>query len=85
MHKTGLRVFVAVMIILALGAAPALAGKLRLKASHQFAEGDVRDQMIKVFGEKVKAKLPDVSIRVYPAKSLYKPKAELRTPVAMAW
>ncbi|MBW1713347.1 MAG: TRAP transporter substrate-binding protein DctP, partial [Deltaproteobacteria bacterium] len=56
---------------------PAQAGKLRLKASHQFAEGDVRDQMIKVFGQKVSDKLKgQVTIRTYPAKSLYKPKAQ---------
>ncbi len=76
MSRNIFRIVTVVLIILAFGAAPAFAKKLRLKASHQFAEGDVRDQMIKVFGEKVKAKLPDVSIRVYPAKSLYKPKAQ---------
>ncbi len=58
-------------------AAPAQAEKLRLKASHQFAEGDVRDQMIRVFAERVSAKLKgEVDVRVYPANSLYKPREQ---------
>ena len=76
MSRNVFRIVTVIMVVLALGAVPAQAEKLRLKASHQFAEGDVRDQMIRVFGEKVQAKLPDVSIRVYPAKSLYKPQAQ---------
>lgn len=65
------------LVLVSLAAGPASAAKLRLKASHQFAEGDVRDQMIKVFGQKVSDKLGgEVTVRVYPAKSLYKPKAQ---------
>lgn len=55
------------------GAASEAGAVLRLKASHQFAEGDIRDQMIRVFGERVAKKLKgEVSIRVYPSQSLYK-------------
>ncbi|GAB4276006.1 MAG: TRAP transporter substrate-binding protein DctP [Deferrisomatales bacterium] len=62
---------------LALGAPSPARAKLRLKASHQFAEGDVRDQLVRVFAERVSERLGgDVAVRVYPAKSLYKPKAQ---------
>lgn len=50
---------------------------VRLKCSHQFADGDVRDKMVRVFAEKVAEKLgKDVAFRVYPASSLYKPKEQ---------
>ena len=63
-------------VSLACGAGAAHA-KVRLKASHQFAEGDVRDRMVRVFAERVNERLGgQVDIRVYPAKSLYKPKAQ---------
>ncbi|GAB6062269.1 TRAP transporter substrate-binding protein DctP [Deferrisoma palaeochoriense] len=67
---------VCVLGLLALGALPSHA-KLRLKVSHQFAEGDVRDRLVRVFAERVNERLGGgVDIRVYPAKSLYKPKAQ---------
>jgi len=67
----------AVVLALGLTAGPAGADKLRLKASHQFAEGDVRDEMIKIFGQKVSQKLGgDFELRVYPAQSLYKAKPQ---------
>ncbi|MFZ5865483.1 MAG: hypothetical protein ACOYXY_06360, partial [Thermodesulfobacteriota bacterium] len=50
---------------------------MRLKVSHQFAEGDVRDVMAKVFAEKVAQKLgKEVEFRFYPASSLYKAKEQ---------
>ncbi len=56
---------------------PAWAKKLRLKVSHQFAEGDVRDQMIRLFGERVSRRTNgELTFRVYPAKSLFKPKEQ---------
>ncbi len=59
------------------GGVGAAQAKVRLKASHQFAEGDVRDRMVRVFAERVNERLGgQVDIRVYPAKSLYKPKAQ---------
>lgn len=76
-HPMGRVVAVACVLgLLAIGTAPAQA-KLRLKASHQFAEGDVRDQMVRVFAERVGQRLGgDIEIRVYPASSLYKAKAQ---------
>ena len=53
------------------------AGSMTLKVSHQFAAGDVRDQMARVFGDKVTEKTNgEIKFRYYPAKSLYKPKEQ---------
>lgn len=59
--------------------APGLAGakSITLKVSHQFAAGDVRDQMARVFGDKVTEMTKgEIKFRYYPAKSLYKPKEQ---------
>ncbi len=54
-----------------------LAKSMTLKVSHQFARGDVRDQMGRVFGEMVtKRTNGEIKFRHYPAKSLYKPKEQ---------
>jgi len=48
-----------------------------IKISHQFAQGDVRDQMARVFGEMVTEKTNgEVKFRYYPSRSLYKPKEQ---------
>lgn len=48
-----------------------------LKVSHQFAAGDVRDKMGRVFGDMVTEKTKGaIKFRHYPAKSLFKPKAQ---------
>ena len=53
------------------------AKSMTLKVSHQFAAGDVRDQMGRVFGEMVtKRTNAEIQFRHYPAKSLYKPKEQ---------
>jgi TRAP-type C4-dicarboxylate transport system substrate-binding protein len=53
------------------------AKSITLKVSHQFAAGDVRDQMGRVFGEMVtKRTNGEIKFRHYPAKSLYKPKEQ---------
>jgi TRAP-type C4-dicarboxylate transport system substrate-binding protein len=53
------------------------AKSMTLKVSHQFAAGDVRDQMGRVFGEMVtKRTNGEIKFRHYPAKSLYKPKEQ---------
>jgi len=53
------------------------AGSMTLKVSHQFAAGDVRDQMARVFGDMVTEKTNgEIKFRYYPAKSLYKPKEQ---------
>ncbi len=50
---------------------------MRLKISHQFAEGDVRDQLAKAFVEKVTKRLGNqLEFRIYPASSLFKPKEQ---------
>jgi TRAP-type C4-dicarboxylate transport system substrate-binding protein len=70
----GISIFILVWALLAAG--PAVA-KMRLKVSHQFAEGDVRDQMCRVFGDRVSEKTGgEIGFRYYPAKSLYKPKEQ---------
>jgi TRAP-type C4-dicarboxylate transport system substrate-binding protein len=46
---------------------------MTLKVSHQFAAGDVRDQMAHVFGDMVTEKTNgDIKFRYYPASSLFK-------------
>ena len=55
----------------------AYAKTITLKVSHQFAAGDVRDQLAKVFGEMITQKTNgQIKFRHYPAKSLYKPKEQ---------
>lgn len=46
---------------------------MTLKVSHQFAAGDVRDQMAHVFGDMVTEKTNgEIKFRYYPASSLFK-------------
>jgi len=48
-----------------------------LKVSHQFAAGDVRDRMARVFGDMVTQKTNGrIKFRYYPAKSLFKAKEQ---------
>jgi TRAP-type C4-dicarboxylate transport system substrate-binding protein len=48
-----------------------------LKVSHQFAAGDVRDKLGRVFGDMVTKKTNgQIKFRHYPAKSLFKPKEQ---------
>jgi TRAP-type C4-dicarboxylate transport system substrate-binding protein len=64
---------VAMVLIFTIG----VGAKMTLKVSHQFAEGDVRDQLCRIFGKKVSEKLGgEIKFRYYPAKSLYKPKEQ---------
>ena len=50
---------------------------LTLKVSHQFAAGDVRDNMARVFGDMVSEKTNgQIKFRYYPASSLYKAKEQ---------
>jgi len=52
---------------------PVAAGPMVLKVSHQFAAGDVRDQMGRIFGDKVTEKTNgEIQFRHYPAQSLFK-------------
>ena len=53
------------------------AGSMTLKVSHQFAAGDVRDQMGRVFGDMVTEKTKgEIQFRHYPAQSLFKAKEQ---------
>lgn len=53
------------------------ARSMTLKVSHQFAAGDVRDKMARVFGDMVTERTKgQIKFRYYPAKSLYKPKEQ---------
>jgi TRAP-type C4-dicarboxylate transport system substrate-binding protein len=53
------------------------AKSMTLKVSHQFAAGDVRDKMGRVFGDMVTEKTNgEIQFRHYPAKSLFKPKEQ---------
>jgi TRAP-type C4-dicarboxylate transport system substrate-binding protein len=52
-------------------------GPLVLKVSHQFAAGDVRDKMGRVFADMVTKKTNgEIKFQHYPAKSLFKPKEQ---------
>jgi TRAP-type C4-dicarboxylate transport system substrate-binding protein len=49
------------------------AAPMVLKVSHQFATGDVRDKMARVFGDKVTEETKgQIRFRYYPAQSLFK-------------
>ncbi|MDM8542919.1 TRAP transporter substrate-binding protein DctP [Desulfococcaceae bacterium HSG9] len=69
--------FCVLLAIMVLSPGLTKAKTLTLKVSHQFAAGDVRDQMARVFGDMVTKKTNgEIKFRYYPAKSLYKPKAQ---------
>ena len=56
---------------------PAAARSMTLKVSHQFAAGDIRDQMAHVFGDMVTEKTKgEIEFRYYPASSLFKAKEQ---------
>lgn len=67
----------ALAAVLVLVPATMCVAQMKLKVSHQFAEGDVRDQLVRVYAEKVQKKLgKDFEFRVYAASSLFKPKEQ---------
>lgn len=54
-----------------------LGRSVTLKVSHQFAAGDVRDRMARVFGDKVTEMTQGaIKFRYYPAQSLFKAKEQ---------
>ena len=61
-----------------LGMGGALAGDVTLKASHQWpgGKGDVRDEMVQILAREAAAAEVGLTIRVYPGKSLFKPKEQ---------
>jgi len=66
-----------VTLIGVLGAGSASAETV-LKASHQWpgGKGDVRDEMVQMIAREVEAADVGLTIRVYPGKSLFKPKEQ---------
>jgi len=54
------------------------AGDIKLKASHQWpgGKGDIRDEMVQIIARQMKEDASGVNIRVYPGKSLFKPKEQ---------
>jgi len=54
------------------------ASAVNLKASHQWpgGKGDMRDEMVQMIAKHMKDKKTGVNIRVYPGKSLFKPKEQ---------
>ena len=70
-------ILAAIVSFLFIQAENSLAKSMTLKVSHQFAKGDVRDQMGRVFGKMVTERTNgEIKFRHYPAKSLYKPKEQ---------
>lgn len=73
----GAVIFFFTMGVLCVSPNSLLARTLVLKVSHQFAAGDVRDQMARVFGDMVSEKTNgQIKFRYYPASSLYKAKEQ---------
>ncbi len=54
------------------------AGAKTLKASHQWpgGKGDVRDEMVQIMAKEVAKANVDLTIKIYPGKSLFKPKEQ---------
>lgn len=70
-------IFIALSAIVALTPVVALA-ETTLKASHQWpgGKGDVRDEMVQIIAREVEQAGVDLKVRVYPGKSLFKPKEQ---------
>ena len=58
--------------------AGAIAGDVKLKASHQWpgGKGDVRDEMVQILKREAEAANVGLTIQIYPGKSLFKPKQQ---------
>jgi len=59
-------------------AGSALAGEVKLRASHQWpgGKGDVRDEMVQIIKREAEAANVGLTIQIYPGKSLFKPKQQ---------
>ena len=77
MSKT-LRTLVLAGAAILVGAGSAVAGNVTLKASHQWpgGKGDVRDEMVQILAREAAAADVGITVRVYPGKSLFKPKEQ---------
>jgi len=72
---------VSAAMILAVGMTALTSGAVQaqtLKASHQWpgGKGDVRDEMVQIIAREVGAANVGIDVKVYPGKSLYKPKEQ---------
>ncbi|MGB0723405.1 MAG: TRAP transporter substrate-binding protein DctP [Gammaproteobacteria bacterium] len=73
------RLALATLTATAIGAsALASAADVNLKASHQWpgGKGDIRDEMVQMIARHMAANNTGVDIKVYPGKSLFKPKEQ---------
>lgn len=70
--------FLSLLFLSLLGLSPILSAEVNLKASHQWpgGKGDIRDEMVQMIAREVAAAKVGVNIKVYPGKSLYKPKEQ---------
>lgn len=66
------------LILTALALSPAHAADTVLKASHQWpgGKGDVRDEMVQIIKREAEKADVGLSVRVYPGKSLFKPREQ---------
>jgi TRAP-type C4-dicarboxylate transport system substrate-binding protein len=55
---------------------PLASAEVTLKASHQWPEGDVRDEMVRIIKKEVEAADVDLNVRIYTSGSLFKPKEQ---------
>ncbi len=62
--------------ITALLAGSAWAADVELKASHQWSTKDVRHEMVQIIADELAAADVGVSVKMFPAKALYKPKEQ---------
>jgi len=69
---------VAVSIAVSMTLTQTVMAETILKASHQWpgGKGDVRDEMVQMIAKEVADANVDLTIRVYPGKSLFKPKEQ---------
>ena len=68
---------VSVLAALAI-AGGAMAGEMKLRASHQWpgGKGDVRDEMVQIIKREAEAANVGLTVQIYPGKSLFKPKQQ---------
>lgn len=79
-----LKIFkIGLLSIAAIFMAVNIASAKSLKASHQWpgGKGDVRDIMVQIIAEEVAKANVDLTVKVYPGKSLFKPKEQWQAMV----
>jgi len=71
LSRTGLGAAVAALALTA-----ASAGAAELKLSHQWSTADIRHKVAQIVADEVEKAGVDLSIRIYPSKSLFKPREQ---------